>query len=452
MLQLCYKKGRVAKICGICGLLNGTNTPTEVDPIVEMFVETETRGRDASGFAANYEDKLWFYKDKVKSSELVKKVKDLKIIGSKTWIGHCRLATHGSAADNANNHPFVEQGLALIHNGVIINHTEIGEELGFEYKGQCDTEGILKTINYYRIKKRKSVKNAIIEACAKLAGDMACALISPKGDMWLWKRGSNPLAVATKLGEPVLHFASTEHALKKSLAGKGWATATLDDNDGYYIRTSGRHLQVEHFTAPDCPNEDTYYYTRHYWGGYEEGGYGGMHPRYQGNGGTNSLYTAANMGKHWCMLCSSYHNTVAECSFEADETARSHFRKVSGEVGKDEQEAKEKVEEANARTAEFFGNLKDFIWIKTGNSSNERVTTALVSYDSLYVRSSDSDYFLCDDCNEDMKVYDLKNHVQDTKDHRTFWRCTVSEYLTPDLHRREYCEDCGSEDCDGVVP
>lgn len=430
-------------MCGICGLLDGTTSPVEVDPIIEMFIETEMRGKDASGFAANVEEKIWYYREPVKSSELVKKVKDLKIAEAQTWIGHCRLATHGPAKNNENNHPFVDKGLALIHNGVIVNHEEVGEELGLEYKGQCDTEGILKTINYYRLNKKQSVKKAIASACLKLAGDMACALISTKGDLWLWKRGYTPLAVATKMGEPQLHFASTEYALRKSTPGRGWTTATLDDNEAYHIRASGRGLRVEAFEAPDGPDESKYY-SRYIWGGYDN--YEGHHPRYVGT----TPYQA--QGKHWCFPCSSYHMSVEECKAFTDESVRSHFRSPTEGVGGDEQEAEEKVEE-ESRENFFSGTpLTDFIWVKTGNNSNERVSTILTSYDSLYIRSNDSDYFLCDDCNEDMKVYDLKQHVESTRDHKTFWRCTVSEFLTPGLDRGEYCEDCGSDDCQGVVP
>ena len=126
---------------------------------------------------------------------------------------------------------------------------------------------------------------------------------------------------------------------------------------------------------------------------------------------------------------------------------RSHFRSP---VDGNEQETEKEVEERDAAAKAFFSStLTDFIWIKTGNSTNEQVSIILTSFDSLYVRSNDSDYYLCDDCNEDMKVYELKNHVKDTRDHRTFWRCTVSEFLTPDIDRQEYCEDCGSEDCQG---
>lgn len=47
--------------------------------------------------------------------------------GALALIGHCRWATHGSPADNRNNHPHPAGRGWIVHNGVVFNHGELAE-------------------------------------------------------------------------------------------------------------------------------------------------------------------------------------------------------------------------------------------------------------------------------------------------------------------------------------
>lgn len=55
-------------------------------------------------------------------------------------IGHCRFATHGSPADNRNNHPHAAGAGFVVHNGVIFNHQQIVRQYGLTQRSQCDSE------------------------------------------------------------------------------------------------------------------------------------------------------------------------------------------------------------------------------------------------------------------------------------------------------------------------
>jgi len=60
--------------------------------------------------------------------------------GAITAIMHTRYATHGEPENNANNHPFVGEQFALIHNGIASDALDVAKNLPLA--GECDSEAI----------------------------------------------------------------------------------------------------------------------------------------------------------------------------------------------------------------------------------------------------------------------------------------------------------------------
>lgn len=260
--------GRYVAVCGICGILSGKYERPNEESILSMFAETESRGRDAAGFASSVRGKLWLYKAPRPSSSIVANLKEFKMREARAWVAHARLATHGTEKKNTNNHPFVREGLALIHNGIVSNYDSLIFKNGLkELEGDCDSELILATILKYRA--RLGVTGAIKQMATELSGAMACALINRPGELWLWHReystrwSMTPLEIAVSTTTPNLHFASTKKCLEMSLNPRlAWDIGNLDSGKGLHISIVKNKLNIRNFDVPDCKDKT---YSRYNW-------------------------------------------------------------------------------------------------------------------------------------------------------------------------------------------
>jgi len=183
-------------MCGIIGYVG----EREAQPILlEGLQRLEYRGYDSCGIVTYLEQKK-----SLSVRKLPGKVKDLeKLLKSKPLsgscgIGHCRWATHG-APNQANAHPHLDckNEIALVHNGIIENHSQLKKDLireGHLFLSQTDTEVIVHLLEkFYR---GIPLEEALKKAMALLDGSFAVAVISKKepGKLIGARRGS-PLVV-----------------------------------------------------------------------------------------------------------------------------------------------------------------------------------------------------------------------------------------------------------------
>lgn len=198
-------------MCGIVGYL-GKRKASEV--IVDGLEKLEYRGYDSAGIAINTGSELEIRKFKGKLTVLAEDLKKNPIEGN-LGIGHTRWATHGEPSD-VNSHPHFnsDKSIAVVHNGIIENYSEIRKELsedGVEFLSKTDTEVIPHLISKYY---NGNLLEAVFKAEECLRGAYALGVISNHAnDELVAVRKDSPLVVG--VGEDEYFVASDIPALLK---------------------------------------------------------------------------------------------------------------------------------------------------------------------------------------------------------------------------------------------
>jgi len=129
-------------MCGIVGYVGPNST---IDVLVGGLGRLEYRGYDSAGVAVIGADAhLRTRKHAGKLKVLLDELAAAPIQDGQTGIGHTRWATHGGPTDgNAHPHLGDDGKLALIHNGIIENFSELKQELlddGETFTSDTDSE------------------------------------------------------------------------------------------------------------------------------------------------------------------------------------------------------------------------------------------------------------------------------------------------------------------------
>jgi glucosamine--fructose-6-phosphate aminotransferase (isomerizing) len=171
----------------------------------------EYRGYDSVGVATIQDGKLYVKKDQGKIDE-VHAVHNLDDLPGNIGIGHTRWATHGAPLQ-VNAHPHVDcRGqIAVVHNGIIENFSELKQELegrGHVFKSKTDTEVIPHLIEEnLKSNPSMSLADAVLETVKRLDGSYAIAVISTKEpDRIVCARHESPLVIG--VNEKAVYCAS----------------------------------------------------------------------------------------------------------------------------------------------------------------------------------------------------------------------------------------------------
>jgi len=157
-------------MCGIFGFIDFNG---EIGNKNEIFYElakfSKRRGKDSTG--------VWLMNDYlehscvlpinskkfIKTNEFKKEILPY-ISNSSLVLGHCRLATNGEANVFKNNQPFINSGLVMAHNGIIVNTDDLTKEFKIK-KYKSDSRVLMKII----LKLIKEKKLSLVESIKYLS-------------------------------------------------------------------------------------------------------------------------------------------------------------------------------------------------------------------------------------------------------------------------------------------
>jgi glucosamine--fructose-6-phosphate aminotransferase (isomerizing) len=212
-------------VCGIVGYV-GKENARSMEVLMEGLRRLEYRGYDSAGLALLLHDDHDDQVDKGRI-ETIKRPGHLKMLfeaiaerngelsGARAGVGHTRWATHGPP-NETNAHPQLGEGVAVVHNGIVENFSELKEELighGVAFASQTDTE-VIAHLLAEGIAQGYSLREALGEALKRLEGSFAVAAISAKEPRKVVAaRHRSPLVVG--LGEGENFLASALQALLK---------------------------------------------------------------------------------------------------------------------------------------------------------------------------------------------------------------------------------------------
>jgi glutamine---fructose-6-phosphate transaminase (isomerizing) len=157
-------------MCGIFGAVSASEVT--FGDLKILAKNAEQRGRDSSGLFYSKASNYQLIRSNQRISQLVKR----KAPSSTQFImGHSRLITDGLA----DNQPVYRDGVCVLHNGIVVNHSELWASLELERELEIDSE-IIAGIAAEMINKGEPVEEISTEIIRLCKGVVACALAFPK--------------------------------------------------------------------------------------------------------------------------------------------------------------------------------------------------------------------------------------------------------------------------------
>lgn len=177
----------------------------------------EERGTDASGIAYVKDGKITIYKRPKPAHKLRFNVP----VGTKSVMGHTRMATQGDKSQNFNNHPFSGSAgdtyFAFAHNGVLWNDRELRHD-----KKLPDTH--IETDSYIAVQLLESQDKLNFDSLRYMAetveGNFTFTVLDQDNSLYIIK-GSNPMCLLHFESIGLYIYASTESIMKNALRKVG---------------------------------------------------------------------------------------------------------------------------------------------------------------------------------------------------------------------------------------
>jgi glucosamine--fructose-6-phosphate aminotransferase (isomerizing) len=221
-------------MCGIIGIIGHEPAAPQ---LLDALRRLEYRGYDSAGIATLEHGKLTRRRAEGKLKNLESRLAREPLTGT-IGIGHTRWATHGRPTEN-NAHPHATEKLAVVHNGIIENFSELRRELqakGAKFATDTDTEVIAHLVTE-EMKRGASPIAAVKAALPKLRGAFALAfLFAGEDNLLIGARRGSPLAIG--FGDGAMYVGSDAIALAPFTDNVSY----LEDGDWVIVTRDGAEI------------------------------------------------------------------------------------------------------------------------------------------------------------------------------------------------------------------
>ena len=186
----------------MCGIIGIVGSEPVAGRLVDALKRLEYRGYDSAGVATIDHGVLDRRRAEGKLVNLEQKLAGDPLPGT-TGIAHTRWATHG-IPNETNAHPHFVDGVAVVHNGIIENFSEIREELladGATFASQTDTEVVAQLLAKYT-REGLSHRDAMLKMLNRVTGAYALVVMfQDDPDTIMGALFGPPLAIGWGKGE-----------------------------------------------------------------------------------------------------------------------------------------------------------------------------------------------------------------------------------------------------------
>jgi len=189
----------------MCGIVAISGNAPVAGRLIDGLKRLEYRGYDSAGIAVSGPAGIDRRRAPGKIVNLEALLRERPMDGT-TGIAHTRWATHGKP-NEANAHPHMAGGVAIVHNGIIENFRELREALqseGRKFESETDSEVIAQLLDQ-KIAGGLDAVDAFEATLKELHGAFALAVIfSGKEGLLMGARRGSPLVLGYGEGEMFL--------------------------------------------------------------------------------------------------------------------------------------------------------------------------------------------------------------------------------------------------------
>jgi glucosamine--fructose-6-phosphate aminotransferase (isomerizing) len=260
----------------MCGIFGCVATPgsrllrTELRELLKRsLILSESRGKDASGFALLEPQQITVLKQPVRAKYLVTRPEYKTALDDfcsrenhdrqqvRGYFGHARMVTNGSEDRHENNQPVIKEGLIGLHNGIITNDATLWDRVHTSTREfEVDTEVLLGLIGQ-KLAEGSEFLDAFEQSFKLLEGANSVALLSSQHDGLMLASSNGSLFLSTNATQDTIVFASEKYILEQMLRHP-YLRSDFDDYDimqvtaGSMFAFSFRDLPAHLPALPRC--------------------------------------------------------------------------------------------------------------------------------------------------------------------------------------------------------